>query len=134
VSLLTEWFAQALELPEGDRLFIVVQDRPEQTRVRRGLNELKEAYKEINPVDASKILITKDHMNLQLYVRIDKSKKSMAKGFIKDVNGVIREISLDDDPDRDRRIMLIVRDGYNQDEVEEFMGGLTDNERKKYFG
>ena len=52
----------------------------------------------------------------------------------KDANGVVREVSLEDVPDRRRRLDLMVRDGIPYDEVEELMGGLTEEERRIYYG
>lgn len=134
MSIAAEWFAKALDMREGETLFIPVTDQMEQTLLKNELLELRRNFRFVNAVEAGKLDITRSQKNLKLYVRIAKANMPLLTGIIKDPNGVVREISLTNDVDRERKISLMAKDGLSMDEVQEIVGRLSDEEKHRYFG
>lgn len=136
MSYETEIFAKLITLKEGCSYAIPVTDKVAQTKLRRKLLDLKDEYMSVDPVCAGRMLIERaiSDNKKKLFVKITKREVTPMKIIHKDANGVVREVSLEDDPDRRRRLDLMVRDGIPYDEVEELMDGLTEEERRIYYG
>lgn len=130
-----EWFDRIVRLKNGEELLIPVINRLEQTALKRELTALLQRFKTMNPTEAAKIDIsrTSNDKQTQFFVKAEKKAPVGLKAIIRDPNGNVREVSVED-PFRTRAISLMLTDGFDLQDVEEVFGPLTEYERTKFFG
>jgi hypothetical protein len=122
------WIQRAVELNPGEKIFLEADSAKEQKRMERELGKEREAYAQVDPIEASKVAIRNTFKDRKHWVVIEKMANSPLVGFIKDAGGEISKITLGAEPEKIRRIRLMIADGYSQDKIEEIEGTLTEEE------
>jgi hypothetical protein len=126
------WFEKAKEeLEIGKGMYIRVTNKKEQTALANGIEDERDAYAKIEPVHASQFIILKVLKDRNQYVVIERRYRAPFTGFIRDTDGTFTKITTD--PERIRMIKLMIKDNKSYDEIEEALGGLTDEERVRFF-
>lgn len=118
----------------GDVLFLEASTRLEQKHMKKDLEKLKKDFSQNNPVEATYIEIGTLFKDRKLWVLIHKTYRTPTVGFVlKENSNELKKIELDFDPERERRISLMIKDGLSKDEIVGLMEGLTMEEEEKYF-
>ena len=125
------WFTEVKKLDVGQALFIRVADKKEQTRVANEFEEEREKYSELEPVHASQIFINKVLKDRKQYVVLERKYRAPFTAFLRDKEGVFSKITID--PERKRMISLMIKDRKERSEVEEILGGLTEDEVSEFY-
>lgn len=135
IPVADEWFDRVVRLKDGEELLIPVINRIEQTALKRELTSLLQRFKSVNPTEAAKIDISRssNDKQTQFFVKATKKAPVGLKAIIRDPNGNVREVSVDD-PFRNRIIGLMLADGFDFQDVEDAIGPLTEDERRRFFG
>jgi hypothetical protein len=126
------WFEESKKLEVGQSLFVRVADKKEQTKLANEFEEERESYASIEPVHASQIFINKVLKERKQYVVLERKYRAPFTAFIKDKTGSFSKITID--PERKRMIRLMIKDGKERTEVEETLGGLTEDEIGEFYG
>ena len=128
------WIKASLGLEPGEEYFFICEDKKERSRLfRRVLNELNELSK-IDPHGAASLVVLPTYRGKKFLIRILKRQQSLlfAQKISKD--GKVEIVSLVDDSARRKRILLMIQDGLNLEEVNEALEPkLSVGERKEFF-
>jgi hypothetical protein len=130
MNILEAWFRKAVnELLDGEALYLEVEDKYEQSSKRKNLLKLREAFEQIDVIEASKIEVFGEFKFKKFWVGIRKRMSSPLIGLKKSRDGKTRRIYLSGDLSRERRIKLMISDGMGLKEIEEIEGPLKDDEK-----
>jgi hypothetical protein len=127
-----EWVTKAMNLQDGEAIYIEVPNKHEQTVLKGELLKVKEGIKAIYPEEMSKIDITRKLKDRKFFVCISKEPTTLLEGFVRDNNGQVSVVVLDQDLGKIRRIKLMAMDGYKRATIEEYEGPLSDADCLKY--
>jgi tRNA/tmRNA/rRNA uracil-C5-methylase (TrmA/RlmC/RlmD family) len=125
------WFEQAKKLSVDEAIFLRVADKSEQNELANALEKEREVFASIDPVHASQIFINKTLKNMKQYVVIERKYRSPYTAFFKNSTGVMSKLTID--PERQRQLMLMLKDKKTRGEIEEALNGLTDEEIEEFF-
>ena len=125
------WFEEAKKLQFNEAIFIRVANKLEQTSVARELELEKEQLAITNTILSSQLFINKTLKNGKQYVVIERKYRAPFEAFFKNSSGEFSKISID--PDRQRQLYLMIKDGYSKEKIEEAMNGLTESELNQHF-
>lgn len=126
------WFEQAKQLEIGESIYIRVANKKEQTQLANEFEELKSEWSQIDPTHSSQLFVLKTLAERKQYIVLERKYRAPFTAVKKSANGVLEKISVD--PDRSRILQLMLKDKKPREEIEEVLGGLTEQERKFYFG
>ena len=127
------WFEMAKELDPGKSIFLPVSSKKEQTEIARLLRELKNEYIKVDPDQAMSLLIDSMFKDGKYFVFIKKIYATPLIGFLRDAEGNMSKIDITAEMGRVRLITLMIKDGLPKEEIELNIGGLTEEERVRYF-
>lgn len=125
------WFEEAKKLQVNQAIFIRVADKKEQTRLANELEENREEFAKIDPEHASQIFINKVLKERKQYVVLKRKYRAVFTAFFRDTDGGFSKFSVD--PERKRMIRLMLKDRKTREEVEETLGGLTEEEIAEFY-
>lgn len=125
------WFEQAKRLEVNQAIFIRVQNKKEQTQLANELEEEKDEWAVIEPVLASQVFINKTLLERKQYVVLERKYRAIFTAFLRDTDGKFSKLSVD--PDRERTLKLMLKDGKSRKEIEEILNGLTDYEIAEFY-
>ena len=125
------WFDEAKKLEVGQALFIRAANKKEQTTLQNEFEKEREIYAVLSPVHASQIFISKVLKERKQYVSLERRYRAPFMAFMRDAKGNFTKVFVD--TERKRMLTLMLKDKKSQKEVEEALGGLTEEELKEYF-
>jgi hypothetical protein len=125
------WFNQARKLEVNEAIFIRVANKSEQNDIATALEKERELFSNLKPVHASQLFINKVLKNMKQYVVLERKYRAPFTAFFKSTNGELSKLTID--PDRERQLMLMVKDKKSRKEIEEALNGLTESEENEYF-
>ena len=129
---IADWFEMEVKkLGIDEALYIRVLDTKEQTEVALEMEKEKSKLAKIDPLLSNQLFVNKVKRDDKFYVTIRRRYRTPFVGFKQNSKGIFSKITID--PERRRIIELMVKDGKSKTEVEETLGGLTDEELQKYF-
>jgi len=132
-TIAQEWLDKAKVLEVGKRLLISVADKSEQKYYIKKLKELREKLGRDEPVVASKLLVEAAYKGSMYLVALSMKAHSPLVGFIENADGTVIPTSIIIDPQRKRKIKLMVHDGLSQDEINAHLDKpLTRGEIREY--
>lgn len=133
-ELIVKWLHKTInELTPGEEYLFPAETKADQKAKRKQFEEELAILEEIDPITASQMQVSTTFKDYRYWVVIKKRTFSPLVAFKKSKNGVITRMSITDDFDKNRRILLMKEDGYSLEKVEEIEGELTDEE-KEIFG
>lgn len=125
------WFEEAKKLEVGQSVMIQVMDKTERTAFVNELKEERARFAQIEPGIALQLGIAGVRKDGRYWAVITRKARAPLKGVIRNTDGTYTEIEID--PQRRRMLTLMVKDGLKREEIEECLGGLTEEEEKEYF-
>jgi hypothetical protein len=128
------WFSKALsELAPGEQFFIPVENQQEQSMLYNNILKIRDSLAKENPITASKITISKELKDERLWVILERRATSPLIGYKKGKDGISRTVLLYD-PERSRKIQLMISDDFSLEEIEKLLEvPLTQDEKETYF-
>ena len=124
-------FDEAKNLAVGEAIFIRCMDKKEQTSLASEFEAEKASYAALEPVHASQIIIKQVLKELKQYVVIERVYRAPFVAFHRDKEGLYSKLTID--PERKRILQLMLKDGFGREEIEDTLGGLTEEEIRVYF-
>lgn len=131
-ELAIEWLNRLPTINFGEELFIPVGSRREQKTVETVFQREKRILSQIDPEQASQTHIYSTFRDQKFWVVLRRVDATQATGFLKDTEGTIQKLTIDQSQ-RQRRLDLMIKDGLSLQEIEE-IEGLLSNEEKRYLG
>jgi len=132
MSIIAEvWFEQAKALAMDEAIFLRVANKSEQVELANSLEKEREIFSSVDPVHASQIFINKTLKNMKQYVVIERKYRSPYTAFFKSSSGVMSKLTIN--PERQRQLILMLKDKKSREEIEDALNGLTDDEIAEFF-
>jgi len=125
------WFEEAKKLEIGQSIMIQVMDKPERTAFVNELKEERARFAQIEPTLALQLVINGVRKDGRFWVVVERKARAPLKGIMRNPDGSYQEIEID--PQRRRMLNLMLKDGLSREEIEDCLGGLTEDEEKEYF-
>ena len=134
-TLISKWFDQALELKEGERLYIPCLNKSDQASKRVLIYKQRVAYSSIDPDIELQIGILKEKIGEKYYIVLEK-RNLLNEGFIIEVNGSRKNVVLNTSQSEDsllRKVLLMHQDEMKLAEIIETLTDYTPDEIKKAY-
>jgi len=134
-TLISKWFDQALELKEGERLYIPCLNKSDQASKRVLIYKQRVAYSSIDPDIELRIGILKEKIGEKLYVVLEK-RNLLNEGFVIEVNGSRKNVILNTFQSENsllRKVLLMYMDKIELTEIIETLTDYTPAEIKKAY-
>jgi len=134
-TLISKWFDQALELKEGERLYIPCLNKSDQASKRVLIYKQRVAYSSIDPDIELRIGILKEKIGEKLYVVLEK-RNLLNEGFVIEVNGSRKNVilnTLQSENSLLRKVLLMYMDKIELTEIIETLTDYTPAEIKKAY-
>jgi len=125
------WFNQAKKLEVGQAIFVRVANKKEQTIMANEFETERTEFSRIDTVHASQIFINKTLKDSKQYVVLERKFRAPFTAFFRDQDGGFSTVSID--PERERMISLMLKDGKKREEIEDTLNGLTSDEILDFF-
>jgi len=125
------WFEQAKRLKVGQAIFVRVANKKEQIALSNDFEAERELYAKADPVHASQIFVTRTLKDMKQYVLLERKYRAPFTAFFRDTEGEFSKISVD--PERNRILKLMLKDKKSKQEIEDALGGLTEEEIVNFF-
>ncbi len=129
-SIAKSWMEEALKLGAGEELFIPCDTKSKQNSLKTSLYGARKEYAAVDPVGAESITFSPVYRDGAPYIRVYKSKMKANLGFKKMADGSIQEIAINVDKYRARKILIMIKDHADLEQIEKIMGDLSAEERK----
>ena len=127
------WLDEARMLLPGQELFLQVEHKAEQTRRMKAMNELIAVLGRDEPETASRLSVNRLARDGKIWVHIRMLERSPLVGFIKNKDGSLEKVSVFLDPERRRRIKLMVSDGLLEEEMNAALDfPLSQSEKREF--
>lgn len=121
-SIAYDWISQAQKLTTGQSLYIQCETREIQDSFYRDLLKELKLLRELNPIEASTLSLSKAFKDNRHWVYLKRSAANPYVGFVKDSDGNISRVGIQNDAERYRRYSLMIDDGWTKAEIEESEG------------
>ena len=134
-TLISKWFDQALELKEGERLYIPCLNKSDQASKRVLIYRQRAAYSSVDPDIELQIGILREKIGEKYYIVLEK-RNLLNEGFIIEVNGSRKNVVLNTSQAENsllRKVLLMRTDGINLTEIIKTLTDYTPNEVKKAY-
>ena len=134
-TLICKWFDRALELKEGERLYIPCLNKSDQASKRVLIYKQRVAYSSIDPDIELRIGILKEKIDEKLYVVLEK-RNLLNEGFVIEVNGSRKNVilnTLQSENSLLRKVLLMYMDKIELTEIIETLTDYTPDEIKKAY-
>jgi len=134
-TLICKWFDRALELKEGERLYIPCLNKSDQASKRVLIYKQRVAYSSIDPDIELRIGILKEKIDEKLYVVLEK-RNLLNEGFVIEVNGSRKNVilnTLQSENSLLRKVLLMYMDKIELTEIIETLTDYTPAEIKKAY-
>ena len=134
-TLICKWFDRALELKEGERLYIPCLNKSDQASKRVLIYKQRVAYSSIDPDIELQIGILKEKIGEKLYVVLEK-RNLLNEGFVIEVNGSRKNVilnTLQSENSLLRKVLLMYMDKIELTEIIETLTDYTPAEIKKAY-
>ncbi|PIY31304.1 MAG: hypothetical protein COZ07_09775, partial [Candidatus Infernicultor aquiphilus] len=131
-TLICKWFDRALELKEGERLYIPCLNKSDQASKRVLIYKQRVAYSSIDPDIELRIGILKEKIDEKLYVVLEK-RNLLNEGFVIEVNGSRKNVilnTLQSENSLLRKVLLMYMDKIELTEIIETLTDYTPAEIK----
>lgn len=132
-DLILKWIDQALVQELHSKLFIPAEAKEDATKLKNAFHKELEIMYKIDPEKASTLLLGVVRKDKRWWLVIERVIGNVLTGFVKGPDGTLSRIHIDYDPERERRIELMIEEGYSLEQVEEYEGELTELEKATYF-
>jgi len=134
-TLICKWFDRALELKEGERLYIPCLNKSDQASKRVLIYKQRVAYSSIDPDIELRIGILKEKIGEKLYVVLEK-RNLLNEGFVIEANGSRKNVilnTLQSENSLLRKVLLMYADKIELTEIIETLTDYTPAEIKKAY-
>ena len=134
-TLICKWFDRALELKEGERLYIPCLNKSDQASKRVLMYRQRVAYSSIDPDIELQIGILKEKIGEKFYVVLEK-RNLLNEGFVIEVNGSRKNVvlnTLQSENSLLRKVLLMYMDKIELTEIIETLTDYTPAEIKKAY-
>lgn len=111
------WLEMVKQLTPGAALYLEVYDKKEQTRRMATFRYLLTKLARDEPVLASRIKVDRSFKDRRIWVELKLLIDSPLDGFVKNPDGTVTKVSVTIDPDRRRKLKLMVQDGLSIDDI-----------------
>lgn len=125
------WFEEAKRLEYDHSLMIQVSNKKEQRAFSNELEESRQAFALANAVLAAQFVISGVRRDGRFWVVVTKKQRAPLKGLIRKPDGKYEEVQID--PQRRRMLTLMIKDGLPRSEIEDLLGGITEEEEQNFF-
>ncbi len=126
------WVEETLRLKPGESLFIPCDNKSAQSALKTRLYGARKEYSIVDPLAAESISFSLVYRDGEPYIRGYKSAREANKGFIKDADGNVKEVTINIEKDRTRKILLLIKEGHNEESTTEVLGKLSDIEKQLF--
>ena len=116
-ALEERWLAKVIALPPGVELYLLVEDKKEQTTRGKAFRELLAKMDRFDPILASRISIKPTIRDRKMWLVLSLKEDTPLVGYTKNALGEVEEVSVEFDPERPRVIKLMWDDGLSLDEI-----------------
>lgn len=123
------WVEKTLALKPGQELFIPCDNKSQQISLKTALYGARKEYSAVDPVAAESISFSPVWRENLPYVKCYKRQFRADVGFIKNPDDSVEEVTITVEKDRTRKILMMIKDGKTQAEVDEVFKGLSDDEK-----
>lgn len=113
-----DWMVEARILTTGQTIYIQCETKEEQQSFAAGLYKELKLLREIDPVEASTLMVAKTFKDSRHWVLIRRIAANPYTGFLKEPDGQIRRISVMSVSERYRRYSMMIADGMSREEIE----------------
>lgn len=116
------WLVEAAKVVEGAETFLPADSKAEAKILLKKLRELRDKMSRDEPILASKLDITQVFRDGRHWVSIRMKVISPLEGFVKLPDGTVERKTITFDPDRRRKIKLMVQDRMPLEEMNRVLG------------
>lgn len=129
-----EWFLKALDLKEGEELFIPCNSARDARKMVTAIGRCKQLWMKFDPNKALAITAGLAVRFSTLWVKVTLKSELPDAVFVKGTDGVTRAIPIEGlVGERQRKIKLMIEDGLTREEIEAMLGELSEFEVVKFF-
>ena len=128
-EIVLKWIDKTLEQVLHAKLYISTEGKSDAKKLKDAFSKELDVLYEIEPEKAGTILISDQFKDKRFWVVLERVLGNPLLGFIKQPDGTMERVQLSFDPERERRIKLMQKDGLSLEEVEEAEGPLSKIER-----
>jgi hypothetical protein len=137
-AIYEQWFKKAMNMETGEKLYLPADGKAERTKLKNLMIFIRDSYKEKDAIEAAKIAIYpffSAKSSVKYSVILEKRAFSPLVAFRKnEQTDELEKIVLSSDLGKSRRILLMIKDGYTREQIEENEGILSSDELKEFFG
>ena len=134
-TLISKWFDQALELKEGERLYIPCLNKSDQASKHVLIYRQRAAYSSVDPDIELQIGILREKVGEKFYVVLEK-RNLLNEGFVIEANGNKKNVilnTLQSENSLLRKVLLMYMDKIELTEIIETLTDYTPAEIKKAY-
>ena len=121
-QIASAWLEEAKNVVEGAETFLPADTKQEAKALVKKLRELRDKMSRDEPILASMLDITQVFRDSRHWVSIRKKMSSPLVGYVKLPSGKVEKKTVAFDPDRRRKIKLMVQDGMPLEEMNAALG------------
>jgi len=131
-EIISQWIDKALPLKLHSKLYIPVESKAASKKILSAFNKELSILAELDPENAGTLFISTVYKEKHFWIVIEKVIGNPLVGFIREPDGEMVRITINCDPERERRITLMFAEGYTVTEVEKAEGKITESEKLLY--
>ena len=121
-ELTRQWIDKALLQPLHAKIHIPAVSKADSIKLLKSFKKELDILYKTDPENASTLLITTLYKESHFWIVIERIVGNALVGFLKNPDGTTERITLDYDPERDRRIELMKKYGFTDEEIREMEG------------
>ena len=127
------WLNEAKDSPEGAETFIPADSKKEARAMVKKLRELRDKLSRDEPIVASKLDIKEVFRDSRHWVMVKKKLTSPLEGFTKLPDGTVQRKVISFDPERRRKIKLMLADGLPLEDINSILDSpMTPAETREF--
>ncbi len=112
-----KWFDQAMTLPPGQEIFVPAENKADAVAWMKKFNRVKLLATRHFPVEAESVTISRIYRDGRWWTKLMKEAAPFT-GYLKDETGALKKVQLTYDPDRERILKCMAKDGYTAEAAE----------------
>lgn len=131
-ELIIKWIYKALDLDLGDKIFIPMETRENSFKEIKQFNKELEILSNIDPKNTGTIKVVYSFKDKTHWLILERTTGSPLIGFVKKANGTKSRVTIQHDPERERKLKLMKETGFTIEMVEIELGELTTEEKRNF--
>lgn len=133
-EIVIQWINEILKKPLHTKLYIQVESKENARKGVTDFNREISVLAKIDPEKSGTLFVSFIYKDKKYWIVLERIIGNPLVGFIKNPSGEMERVTIEYDPERERRIFLMFEEGFSIEEVESAEGKLTESEKRLYRG